>query len=109
MNSKKYNRSNYFSPINIEGNLELDLSEGSFNLFETTKKIRYYQITKYESNRPDIISNNIYGTTDHWWIILKYNNIVDIFSELVEGFILKIPAVSDIQKFNKKIKLKTTR
>lgn len=104
MKQNKYNRSNYYNKIKIENKLEYDLSNSYSNLFKVTQPIRYYQITKYEAFRPDIISRNIYGTIDHWWILMRFNDIVDIFTELKEGFILKVPSINDIQKFNKAIR-----
>ncbi len=104
MDSKKYIRSNYFSKITIDGTVELDLSEGHYELFKLTRPIRKYQITKFEAMRPDIISHAIYGTTDHWWILMKFNDIVDIFTELKEGFILKVPNKVDILNFNKEVR-----
>jgi hypothetical protein len=79
-----------------------DLSENKFNNFKTTRPIRYYQIDNWEECRPDLISYNIYGKTDYWWILLKFNNIIDIFEELKGGFILKVPDRRDIQIFANK-------
>jgi hypothetical protein len=104
MNSKKYNRSNYFSKITIDGNVEIDLSEGHFELFKLTRDVRHYQITKFESMRPDMVSQAIYGSMDHWWILLKFNDIVDVFTEFKEGFIIKVPNIADIQNFNKEVR-----
>jgi hypothetical protein len=108
-NKKKYNRSNYFSKITIDGDVELDLSEGHFQLFTLTREVRHYQVSKYESMRPDIVSEAIYGTVDHWWVLLKFNDIVDIFTEFKEGFIIKVPNVVDIQNFNKKVRQAITK
>jgi len=43
------------------------------------------------SGRPDLLSSDIYGRPDFEWVILQYNNIVDINEEFVTGISLVIP------------------
>ena len=100
--SKKYERSNFLNVFMNNGTPELDLSSGDFwSLFKTTTKPRMYQIDNYEANRPDIISNRCYVQVDLWWILMKYNDIIDPFSELVGGTVLKVPDFKDIQSYQK--------
>ena len=40
----------------------LDLEQGPTDIFIT--------ITKEYVDRPDLISNNVYGTVDLWWVII---------------------------------------
>ncbi len=46
---------------------------------------------------PELLSNDIYGTVDYWWVLCMYNGIVDIFNDMQAGLIWNIPALSDIQ------------
>jgi hypothetical protein len=40
--------------------------------------------------RPDLVSQQVYGTTDFWWKIMEANNIKDIF-EFETGVNLRLP------------------
>lgn len=59
-----------------------------------------FKITQKYALRPDNISYAVYGRSDLGWLILEYNNIVDINEELIVGVIIAIPsplrAFSDI-------------
>ena len=101
---RKYNRSNFLKQEVYKGTPEYDLSEGGFNNFQVKDKVRLYQLDSYEAYRPDIISFRIYQNTEYWWILLKFNNIIDPFTELKPGLIIKVPSANDIQNFAKKNK-----
>lgn len=51
-----------------------------------------------EDKRPDLLSYNLYGTTQYWWIIMLYNNILSI-NDLVPGLRIKKPSLSAIESF----------
>ena len=111
MVNHKFNRTNFLnSEINdIDQNnnqVELDLSSSYFYLFKTTRPIRKYQLDRWEKGRPDMLSQKIYGQDDYWWVLLKYNNIMDPYEELVGGVILEVPDVLDIQDFYSTVKKK---
>ena len=40
--------------------------------------------------RPDLLSQNLYGTTDFWWKIMEANNIKDIY-DFRSGVNIRIP------------------
>lgn len=44
---------------------------------KTLPLVGYYIITD-EPYRPDMIAWDIYGDTQFWWMIMVYNNIIDI-------------------------------
>jgi len=46
-----------------------------------------YRITiaRFEEGRPDLISHGAYGTAKYAWLVLQYNNIVDLNTELTAG------------------------
>lgn len=49
-------------------------------------------ITADYAQRADKIAFAIYGRTDLEWLVLQYNNIVDITTELVPGTWISVPS-----------------
>jgi hypothetical protein len=56
-----------------------------------------FTITPTYISRPDLIAYEVYGRANLMWLVLQYNNIVDINEELVEGRVLKLPSVRRLQ------------
>ena len=54
-----------------------------------------HQVTQDERAAPDLISFREYGTTNYWWHIIAYNQLIS-FREIVEGVVLKIPSQTEI-------------
>lgn len=54
-----------------------------------------YTIT-VEERRLDLVSFNIYGDTQYWWILMLYNSIFDT-SDVVSGIIIKYPSLRDLE------------
>lgn len=69
----------------------------SFMIININKLPEYgtIMITNQEL-RPDLLSYRIYGDTQYWWLLLKYNNILDI-NELYNGRIIRYPSLDDIE------------
>lgn len=65
-----------------------------------------FRIDPHTAGRPDLISFSIYGTSMYDWILLQYNNIVDIQEELVVGKEIRAPSMRVI---NSRIITKTIR
>lgn len=55
------------------------------------------KITPTYISRPDLIAFDVYGRANLMWVVLQYNNIVDIHEELVEGRTIKLPSVRRLQ------------
>lgn len=53
-----------------------------------------FTVTAGFAGRPHLISSLVYGQDNYAWIVLQYNNIVDIATELVPGKELLLPAVN---------------
>ena len=51
-----------------------------------------FTVTLQYQGRPDKISYFMYGREDLQWLVLQYNNIVDINEELVTGAVLTLPS-----------------
>lgn len=43
------------------------------------------------ARRPEYISQMVYGTTAYRWVVLQYNTILDINTELVPGAVIRLP------------------
>jgi N-acetylglutamate synthase/N-acetylornithine aminotransferase len=54
-----------------------------------------HDVTADERGAPDLISLNVYGATDYWWIILAYNGIGS-YRLITEGITLKIPDLGSV-------------
>lgn len=46
---------------------------------------------------PELLSNDLYGTVDYWWVLCMFNGVVRIFTDMNAGDLWNIPALSDIQ------------
>jgi hypothetical protein len=55
-----------------------------------------YTIPIYYAGKPDLIANDYYGRQELGWLVLQYNNIVDINEELAVGKTIKLPASSRV-------------
>ena len=57
-------------------------------------KYRYAVIPNGMAGRPDLISFDVYGTVDYWWLILVVNQITDPFEQLVAGKQIRLPIIN---------------
>lgn len=55
------------------------------------KNVTTFTVTPQYANRPDLIAYLFYKNTELEWVILQYNNIVDITEEIIVGAVLLIP------------------
>lgn len=60
--------------------------------------------TKYDQ-RPDLVSYDIYGTANYEWVVLQYNNILDIVTEFVVGKDIRLPT---FERLNRDILIRST-
>ena len=56
---------------------------------QTTKMI----IEQRYHKRPDLLSYNLYGNSNYWWIFVLYNKdiIVDPINDFVQGLTINVP------------------
>jgi len=54
----------------------------------------FYVVTRDTERRPDLIAYDTYGDPAYAWLVLQFNNIVDINEELVSGVTIKLPTSS---------------
>lgn len=75
----------------------IDLSSKNF-FIPVAITYKLVKVDKDKVARPDLISNDMYGTTEYGDIICKLNNIPNPF-ELNEGDILIIPDLTSLENF----------
>lgn len=46
------------------------------------------------ARRPDLISQLAYGKTSFTWLVLQYNTILDVNTELASGKTIRLPAAN---------------
>jgi hypothetical protein len=49
------------------------------------------QIDAIYHQRPDRLAYDLYGKATYVWLVLQYNNILDVTTEFVQGKILYLP------------------
>ena len=64
--------------------------------FTPSQDDAFYAVERKFNGNLRLISALFYGTDIYWWVIGQYNNILDPFSEVVEGVILRIPPKKDV-------------
>lgn len=52
------------------------------------------------NNRPDLLSNDLYGSTAYWWIFTMYNpdQIQDPIYDLKAGMTIRFPNKNNLQR-----------
>ena len=51
----------------------------------------FLTVSSKQARRPDIIAQDVYQNADLTWLVLQYNNIVDVNVELTEGTEIRLP------------------
>ena len=64
-----------------------------------------YNVRSLEDQRPDLVSYNIYGTIEYWWIILRYNGMID-FTKLRGDTTINFPSERNIDDLYLEMKRK---
>lgn len=65
--------------------------ERDLTLTENRDSDEIIKITSQYDKRPDLMAVDVYGSALLQWLILQYNNIVDINEEFVAGKFIKLP------------------
>lgn len=89
MNNITY-RTNYLKEETVDGFKECDLGSVDFGDYDFGET-KAYMVRSHEVGRPDIISQNIYGTANLWWFVMWYNGVSDVWNDLREGVVLRFP------------------
>ena len=98
-------RDDFSQTITVNGIQEKDINDMSWDKFIISRPVTYYQINQGDIQRPDLLSLKIYGVMDYWWLLCKFNNIDDVFNDLVPGEYLQVPDASDITDFFTRVRV----
>lgn len=61
-----------------------------------------------KDRRPDLISFDIYGSTQYWWAIMVYNGLQS-FNDIEHGQELRFPTLATIEDFYFNLKVQQNR
>jgi len=92
-------RSDFMPTVEIEGIKERDLVNNHWHLFEAKRQLQYYNLNTNDIQRPDLISLRFYGIDHYWWVVMKFNQIDDVWNDIEEGATIEIPHIQDIRDF----------
>ena len=93
-------RTNYLNIESVDGIAEYDMASMTKDGFDFGPE-RILVVRAIDVGRPDVLSYRAYGTQNYWWFLMWYNNITDIWNDLVEGLILKYPDIYYVREFLK--------
>lgn len=54
-------------------------------------------IIRKEEKRPDLLSYNLYGDTQYWWVLMWYNHIMKP-QDLTVGLTIKYPSLNSLEQ-----------
>jgi len=104
----KFKRTNFLTEVSSQRRVyEYDLLSMNWDLFQINHTIQYDNIKATDINRPDLLSYRIYGDSQYWWILCKFNNIDDIWNDMYIGGDLVIPSLADIEDYYARVKKRT--
>lgn len=84
-------------PMNV-GLAERDINYLDIDSFVFSDPFERKIITKNYIGRPDMISYDFYRTVNYWWIIMRLNGIEDIWNDIEEGIVIRLPSAKDIER-----------
>lgn len=86
-----------YKRVTIDGQtVEYDHLSAYFDKATLSQSPLVYQINPEEEARPDLIAQNHYGSWTYWWAVMVFNDIIDPFTELTPGKVLRLPSESDL-------------
>ena len=78
---------------------EWDMLLSNWDLFSVESPISFDTVLRSDIQRPDRLSQRIYGNVGYWWILCKFNQIDDVWNDLYVGMDLIVPNKIDIERF----------
>lgn len=91
-----FKRINFLKQEEVNGIIEQDFVHNYWELFEIKRDIQYYTLSREFLSRPDLLSLYLYGNIKYWWILLKVNEIDDVWNDMSVGDVIQVPDINDI-------------
>lgn len=91
LNKNSY--ANLFDVVNRGERSYFNLCRGiRFNNVDKMDEGKYSSYVVVETDSWPTISYKFYNTVELWWLICKFNNVKNPFTELTPGSVIKIPS-----------------
>ena len=95
----KFSRTKFFEKNIVDGILECDLPSNGWDDFDFRRPKKFYTVVDMDIQRPDLISLKNYSVPNLWWVIMKFNDIGDVWNDLEAGMELTIPNRKDAEEY----------
>ena len=92
-------RSDFLQTVTAYNIQEKDINNMQWDEFVINRPITYYRVSYADMQRPDLICQKIYGTMQYFWVLMKFNEIDDIWNDIEAGDTIKCPNAFDIQQY----------
>jgi len=99
-------RTRFFKIAEVDDIQQFDFLWSNFDKFTMTSIPFHYRITQADIMRPDMVSYKMYGSVGYWWVLLLVNECDDVFSQMNVGDVWTVPALSDINDFYRKYRIR---
>lgn len=66
-------------------------------VYQTSRDDVDYVIEPKYNIRPDLLAYDVYGSPRYMWLILQYNNILDVNTEFVSGKTISLPTPTRVK------------
>lgn len=83
------NRENCLSEYIIDGVKQFDISENGMKDYDFGD-YTWTTIKHNEAQRPDLLSNRIYGSDEYWWVVMQLNGFADAWNDIQPNTAVKV-------------------
>jgi len=104
-----FNRTLFYEKETIDNILENDLVRNHFDLFKIKRPTTFFTVSRSYIQRPDLLSLKLYGNTQYWWIVARFNQIDDFWNDLNVGDVIRVPNKEDIEDWYLEVKASLNR
>lgn len=92
-------RTNFIDIVTADGVQEKDINSMQWEKFVTNRPLSYYKLSYADLQRPDLICQKVYGSQQYFWVLMKFNEIDDIWNDIKVDDVLMCPNALDIDQF----------
>lgn len=97
-------KSFYRKRVSENGDIEVDYINTNMNKMNL-RTVSKFRITAAFVDRPDLISQQAYGSYNFGWLISLHNKIMNPFVDYYIGRVIDIPSLDDYYKFYNRNKM----